>query len=140
MEKNYNIRYNTQSTDDSNRWRLICDGEEVLVSNIVITSKTNTTSVFVEELNEYKYHISCVGVLQIKDNVAFIISSREKNILKRHILKTISYRVLATTTTIGTAMCLGASLEISALLGMGELLIKPFLYFIHERIWYKVKK
>jgi uncharacterized membrane protein len=140
MEKHYNIRYNTKSTDDSNRWRLICDGKEILVSNIVITSKTNTTSVFVEELDEYKYHISCVGVLQIVDNVAIITSSREKNILKRHILKTISYRALATTTTIGTAIYFGASLEVSALLGMGELLIKPFLYFIHERFWYKVKK
>lgn len=140
MEKNYNIRYNTKSTDDSNRWRLNCDGKEILVSNIVITSITHTKSVFIEELNELKYHISCVGVLQIIDNVAIITSSREKNILKRHILKTISYRVLATTTTIGTAMYFGASLEISALLGMGELLIKPFLYFIHERVWYKVKK
>ena len=114
--------------------------KEILVSNIVITSITHTKSVFIEELNELKYHISCVGVLQIIDNVAIITSSREKNILKRHILKTISYRVLATTTTIGTAMYFGASLEISALLGMGELLIKPFLYFIHERLWYKVKK
>ena len=140
MEKNFDIRYNTNSTDDSNRWRLICDGEETLVSDIVITSKTNTTSIFVEELNEVKYHISCVGVLRVVNNVAIITSSRESNILKRHIMKSISYRVLATSTTIATAIYFGASLEISALLGIGEIAFKPFLYFIHERVWYKQKK
>ena len=31
--KTYQIRYNTQSTDDSNRWRLIDDGKEILVEN-----------------------------------------------------------------------------------------------------------
>ena len=38
--KTYQIRYNTQSTDDSNRWRLIADGEETLVSNIIINTQT----------------------------------------------------------------------------------------------------
>ena len=32
-EKVYQVRYNTQSTDDSNRWRLLCDGQEILVAN-----------------------------------------------------------------------------------------------------------
>lgn len=57
--------------------------------------------------------------------------------IKRHILKTISYRILGTLITIITAYLLGASIEISSLLGLGELLLKPIIYFIHERIWYK---
>lgn len=57
--------------------------------------------------------------------------------VKRHILKTISYRVLGTLTTVLTAYALGVSLELSSLLGVGELMIKPTLYFFHERIWYK---
>lgn len=59
---------------------------------------------------------------------------------KRHILKTITYRVLGTLTTIITAYLLGASIEVSSLLGLGELLLKPIIYFIHERIWYKYIK
>jgi uncharacterized membrane protein len=59
------------------------------------------------------------------------------NSLKRHILKTVSYRMLGTLTTITVAYVLGASIEISSLLGIGELTIKPILYFLHERIWYK---
>lgn len=59
------------------------------------------------------------------------------NGVKRHILKTISYRILGTSITVITAYLLGASIEISSLLGLGELLLKPIIYFIHERIWYK---
>lgn len=60
--------------------------------------------------------------------------------LKRHILKTLTYRFFATLTTIGIALLLGASIEVSSLIGLGELLIKPFIYFIHERAWYKMIK
>jgi uncharacterized membrane protein len=60
----------------------------------------------------------------------------EKDV-KRHILKTITYRILGTTTTVLTAILLGASIEVSSLLGVGELLLKPIIYFIHERFWFK---
>jgi len=57
--------------------------------------------------------------------------------LKRHLLKTITYRILGTITTVVTAYSLGASLTVSSLLGVGELLLKPIIYFLHERIWFK---
>ena len=59
------------------------------------------------------------------------------NSLKRHILKTISYRILGTLTTVIVAYSLGASIEISIMLGIGELVLKPIIYFFHERVWYK---
>ena len=55
----------------------------------------------------------------------------------RHILKTLSYRIFGTLVTVITAYSLGASIELSSLLGVGELMIKPIVYFFHERIWYK---
>ncbi len=140
MEKVYDIRYNTKSTDDTNRWRLICDNQEILVSDIVITSNTKTTSVWVEELNEYKYHITCSGILEIKNNIAYITSERESKIFKRHVLKTISYRFLATSVTILGCFYYGLGLEASMLFGTSELVLKPFLYFSHERLWYGGKK
>jgi uncharacterized membrane protein len=60
--------------------------------------------------------------------------------LLRHILKTISYRLLGTLTTVSLAYGLGASLQVSSLLGIGELLLKPVIYFVHERVWYKYIK
>jgi uncharacterized membrane protein len=60
-----------------------------------------------------------------------------ENSLKRHVLKTISYRILGTLTTVTIAYSLGASLEVSSMLGVGELVLKPVIYFLHERLWYK---
>ena len=60
-----------------------------------------------------------------------------ENSLKRHILKTISYRILGTLITVIIAYSLGASLKVSSMLGVGELVLKPVIYFLHERLWYK---
>jgi len=57
--------------------------------------------------------------------------------IKRHIAKTITYRLLGTLVTATVSFILIGDLKLSATIGVAELLIKPFTYFIHERIWYK---
>jgi uncharacterized membrane protein len=34
-------------------------------------------------------------------------------------------------------LCAGLPLKWAGMVGVGELIIKPVIYFIHERIWYK---
>jgi uncharacterized membrane protein len=138
QSKTYQIRYNNHSKDNENeRWRLIENGNEILVSDIYIDGHTNTTKDWLEEIQDYKWHISCVGHCEIRSNCAYITTIKEESVLIRHILKTISYRFLGTLTTVGVAYSLGATIQMSALLGVGELVMKPFLYFAHERLWYK---
>jgi uncharacterized membrane protein len=138
--KKFQIRFNVNSQADHERWRLIEDGKEYLVSNIVIDGHTYTTMDWMEDIQEYKWHVSCEGYVNIENNVAYVITTKEDAVMTRHILKTFSYRILGTLTTVFTAYALGASFELSSLLGVGELLIKPVLYFFHERIWYKYIK
>lgn len=57
--------------------------------------------------------------------------------LERHIAKTVTYRILSTGVTVSSAVALGADVEVAGLLGVGELILKPLLYFLHERVWYK---
>jgi uncharacterized membrane protein len=57
--------------------------------------------------------------------------------LERHIAKTVTYRILGTGVTVLSALAFGANIEVASLLGVGELIFKPLLYFIHERLWYK---
>jgi len=135
--KQFQIRFNTTSTNDSDRWRLIEDGKETLVSDIIVDGHTYTSKDWIDSIQDYKWHISCEGHLKVKNNIAYIITIKEESVLKRHILKTISYRMLGTMTTVIVAYSLGASVEVSSLLGFAELTIKPLLYFFHERIWYK---
>ena len=135
--RKFQIRFNVKSTSEKDRWRLITDGEEQLVSNIIIDGHTYTTMDWMEEINDYKWHVSCEGYLTVKDDVAYVVTVKEDQAMTRHILKTVSYRILGTLTTVFTAYSLGVSLELSSLLGIGELMIKPTLYFFHERVWYK---
>jgi hypothetical protein len=138
--KKFQIRYNTQSTSDIDRWRLIEDGNEILVSDIIIDGHTFTTKDWMPELNEHKWHISCEGHCNVENNIAYVKTVKEESVLTRHVLKTISYRILGTLITVTAAYSLGASIEMSSLIGVGELAIKPVVYFLHERFWYKFIK
>lgn len=60
--------------------------------------------------------------------------------VKRHLVKTISYRLLGTSVTVVSAVLLGMDLKLASLIGVGELVVKPLLYFLHERVWYKYIK
>ena len=60
--------------------------------------------------------------------------------VKRHILKTISYRILGSSISMASAYYFVGSIEIASVIGVGELLLKPLVYFIHERVWFKYVK
>lgn len=138
--KIYQIRYNTVSKTEDERWRLIEDGNEILVSNVIVDGHTYTTKDWMPDIKDFKWHISCIGHCEVRNNIAYITTIKEESVLFRHILKTLTYRCVATIVTVLTAYFLGASIQVSALIGVGELLIKPFIYFLHERFWYKFVK
>ena len=60
--------------------------------------------------------------------------------VKRHIAKAISYRILGTLQTITIGYIFTGSIVISSTIGITELCVKPIIYFIHERVWYKYIK
>jgi len=63
-----------------------------------------------------------------------------KVLIRRHIAKSISYRILGTITTITITYILTGNIIISSSIGFIELFIKPLVYFLHERMWYKYIK
>jgi len=56
---------------------------------------------------------------------------------KRHIAKTISYRLISTGIGFLLMWIATGSIKIGAAFSVAELTYKPFVYFIHERVWYK---
>ncbi len=56
---------------------------------------------------------------------------------KRHIAKTISYRILSTLIGFIAMYLITGSIEVSTSFSLIELIWKPIQYYIHERIWYK---
>jgi len=56
---------------------------------------------------------------------------------KRHIAKTISYRILSTLIGFVLMWMISGSIKVGAAFGIAELVYKPIQYYIHERVWYK---
>jgi uncharacterized membrane protein len=56
---------------------------------------------------------------------------------KRHIAKTISYRVISTLIGFVIMWWVSGDIKVGAAFGVAELVYKPIQYYIHERIWYK---
>lgn len=60
--------------------------------------------------------------------------------VKRHIAKAITYRVVGTLTTIMLTIAAGLPIKWAGMVGVAELLFKPIIYFLHERVWYQFIK
>jgi uncharacterized membrane protein len=56
---------------------------------------------------------------------------------KRHIGKTISWRIIGTIDTIILGWLITGHLKLGLAIGGVEVVTKMILYFLHERIWYK---
>ncbi len=57
---------------------------------------------------------------------------------KRHIAKSITWRLVATGTTIILAWLISGDPIIGLQVGGWEFFIKMALYYFHERVWYKM--
>ena len=56
---------------------------------------------------------------------------------KRHIAKTISYRLVSTLIGFIIMWLVSGSVKVGAAFGIAELVYKPIQYYLHERIWYR---
>jgi len=58
--------------------------------------------------------------------------------LYRHIAKTVSWRVIGTIDTMVLGFFITGDLTMALSIGGLEVFTKMILYFLHERIWYKI--
>jgi uncharacterized membrane protein len=56
---------------------------------------------------------------------------------KRHIAKTFTWRIIASLDTLLLGWFLTGNIKLGASLMSLEVITKTFLYYFHERIWYK---
>ena len=59
---------------------------------------------------------------------------------KRHIAKTVSWRIIASLDTFFIAWLITGKLDWASTIAGIEILTKMFLYYFHERAWYKFSK
>jgi len=58
---------------------------------------------------------------------------------QRTIVKTISWRVLATIVTFIVSYLISNNISVASGIAGVQIIIHTFLYYIHERIWIKIK-
>jgi uncharacterized membrane protein len=56
---------------------------------------------------------------------------------KRHLAKTITWRIVGTIDTILLSWLITGNLTVGLTIGGVEVISKMILYFAHERVWYK---
>lgn len=59
---------------------------------------------------------------------------------KRHIAKTISYRLISTLIGFLIMWWVSSSIKFGVTFSVVELVYKPIQYYLHERIWYRFIK
>lgn len=57
----------------------------------------------------------------------------------RSLVKAYSYRCCGTITTIIISYIMTGHLVVSLAIGATEMIVKPFIYWCHERVWSRVK-
>ena len=57
---------------------------------------------------------------------------------KRHIAKTVTWRIIASATTFVLAKLFGLSIDKAFYVAGTEFFVKMIFYYYHERIWYRL--
>lgn len=133
------IRYNTLVGDTGLYWRVIIDGEEHLASDIDIQVPTHTTMDEIPEVGA-KHHITCTPDIIEWDGKKVILRNKETEVSRiRHVLKAFTWRMLGTIDTIILSWIISGNFKVGVSIGGVELITKMFLYYAHERVWYRIR-
>ena len=65
------------------------------------------------------------------------MTKKTKVTVKRHLLKTLTWRVVGTLDTMILSGIITGSWEMGLTIGGVEVITKMILYFLHERVWYR---
>lgn len=65
------------------------------------------------------------------------MTKKTKVTVKRHLLKTLTWRVVGTLDTMILSGIITGSWEMGLTIGGVEIITKMILYFLHERVWYR---
>ena len=57
---------------------------------------------------------------------------------KRSALKAVSWRIIATSTTMFLVYIFTGKLELTVGVGIGDVVLKMMFYFLHERVWNRI--
>ena len=111
-------------------WRIIGTLDTFILSYIITGSISFGLSIsgidFFSKLFLYYFH----------ERIWFL--SKFRNVNKRHLLKTFSWRAVGSITTLVVAIIVTGNPHAGFKIGLVETLTKMILYYLHEKMWYRI--
>lgn len=98
----------------------------------------DTNRVFVPP-KEYDYRVTDWSDSWVKSITAALLKQAPTDTVWRSVVKAYSYRICGSLTTMLISFIVTGSFIISATIGFTEMILKPFIYWSHERVWNKIK-
>ena len=111
-------------------WRIVGTADTMLLSWLITGSFEAGLQIGVADV------ITKLGLYYLHERAWF--KSSVKNANKRHLLKTITWRVIGTLDTILLSLWIWGDSTQSVQIGGAETVSKSILYFFHEKMWYRI--
>jgi len=116
-------------------WRIVGTIDTILLSWLVTGSPITGLKIGLEEVltKMFLYYLHERVWYNVKAGITKNGDSR-----KRHLAKTVTWRVVGTIDTMILAWIISGDPMVGLQVGFAEVVTKMILYYLHERIWYKV--
>ncbi|HSR59662.1 MAG TPA: DUF2061 domain-containing protein [Robiginitalea sp.] len=111
-------------------WRIVGTLDTILISWIVTGNPFTGLKIGASEV------ITKMLLYYLHERLWYRIRMPESR--KRHLLKTVSWRVIGTLDTMLLAWIISGSPLTGLKIGLVEVVTKMLLYYLHERIWYNI--
>ena len=111
-------------------WRAVGTLDTVLLSWLITGNPLTGLKIGASEV------ITKLILYYLHERVWFKIKIKESR--KRHLIKTISWRIIGTLDTVILSWLISGNPLIGLKIGGLEVITKMLLYYLHERTWYKI--
>ncbi|MBW2961532.1 DUF2061 domain-containing protein [Mesonia aestuariivivens] len=115
-------------------WRTLGTLDTVLLGSVIDNSETGAilgTSELISKPILYYFHERIWAKANLNKKKE-LLNSR-----KRHITKAVTWRIIGTIDTTLLGWLISGNPYIGLQIGLTEVITKIFLYYLHERLWYK---
>ncbi|MCG2431696.1 DUF2061 domain-containing protein [Aequorivita xiaoshiensis] len=117
-------------------WRIVGSVDTVFLSWLITGNPMTGLKIGFAEV------ITKMVLYYLHERVWFSINLSKSGLVRenkmRHLAKTITWRMVGTADTMVLAWLLTGNPLTGVKIGLAELLTKMILYYIHERIWYRI--
>lgn len=116
-------------------WRLVGTVDTILLAWLISGNPNTGLKVGVFEVITKMFLYFLHERLWFKANIPENFTST--NSKKRHLIKTVSWRIIGTIDTILLAWMISGNPTTGLKIGFAEVITKMILYYLHERVWYR---